>query len=738
MERKSNHSKLFYQYLLSYVLMLAIPLIILSVFMGGYVLDILKEEIRVNNMNTLQNAKNIVEAQLQHVTSTEHKVYLNNMLEGFLLEDETVTAINTKQKLEAYRQMNPFLVDIAYYQEDDDYIIAASSSCLKEKFWNTMYVYENWDYEGFLKDLDTNAELFFKESQQVYVKRINFKRIVTLVIPLEANGKRCVILLMDEDFFTNVMPQPDMQKEASAILDENGHVLISKGKGGLIGAENTKVLKTNKNTDIVTIDGEQYLRSYVHSENYHWTYESLVLISSIEEKAVYVRLLMFFICFLTCVVGAIGIIYFMKQNYIPLQKLEITSNEILKNEENRNEIDHIKTVLDYLSRQNQRLEAEEESRKNTLKERFISRWMSGHYENSEQIREQAAKVGIELYREFYQVAVLHIYKGKSVEGQKIEEIILQAVPDCVDMFVRVQAEAKNIFFVAGYDGDGREAVEKYFLECVDLLQNEIKLKGWLALGNPFHDDVRLKDSYKEALKALEYSIILDDRKIIRYEEIGSWNGNVMLDIQPGWLENYVRNRDVEGLENFLNASLAEMKSKKTDIRQIRMLCNEFIYALQKTIADANRDYFIEGPLFDNITGILEYDTVCELMEIIRLIACDIIEHLEEQSVNTIKEKLLVYIAENCFSADFSTTAMAEEFQMSLSYLSRYFKKHIGKNLLDYVTELKIDRAKELLLYEDRPIKEVAEEVGYYSVNSFNRRFKQVSGYTPGEWRMQKK
>lgn len=738
MGKKSKHSKLFYQYLLSYVLLLSIPLIILSAFVNGYVLDVLKGEIHENNMNTLQNAKNTVEAQLQYVTSMEHKVYLNNMLEGFLLKDETMTAINAKKKLQEYCQMNPFLVDVAYYQEDDAYIIAASSSCFKEEFWNTMYFFENWDYEGFQIDLDTNAGAFFKEAQQVYVKKKSYQRIVTLVIPLEATGKRCAILLMNEDFFTNVMPQPDILKEVSAIVDENGYVLVSKGAGSLIDAAHTKMSETSKNADIVTIDGEKYLRSSVYSENYQWTYESLVLLSTIEKEAVYVRLLMILICVVTVAVGTIGIIYFMKWNYAPLYKLEIASNEILKNEENRSEIDHVKTVLDYLNRQNQRLQVEEENRKNALKERFISKWMSGYYADSEQISEQAARAGVNVHREIYQSAVLYICRGKLEQRQKIEEILLNSIPDSVDIYVRVQVETEKMFIVAGYDEDRREAVEKYFSECVDLVQNQMKLNGWLALGNPVREDIRLKDSYKEALKTLEYRIILDDSRIIRYEEIESWNGNGMLDIQPGRLEGYVRKRDTEGLENFLKDSLDEIKSRKIDIRQIHMLCNEFIYALERTIADVNRDYFIEDPLYDNITGILEYDMVCELMELIRLIACDIIQHLEEQSDKTIKEKLLTYIAENCFSVDFSTTAMAEKFNMSLPYLSRCFKSYIGKNLSDYVTELKIGRAKELLLYEDKPIKDVAEEIGYCSVNSFNRRFKQVSGYTPGEWRMQKK
>ena len=44
---------------------------------------------------------------------------------------------------------------------------------------------------------------------------------------------------------------------------------------------------------------------------------------------------------------------------------------------------------------------------------------------------------------------------------------------------------------------------------------------------------------------------------------------------------------VQGLEDFLNASITEMKNKKIGIRQIYVHCNEFIYALKKTIEDLN-------------------------------------------------------------------------------------------------------------------------------------------------------
>ncbi len=233
--------------MVSYVLILLIPLIGLSVFVRGYLFRVLEEEIRKNSSNNLQNAKNIMETQLEHLTSTEQKMYLNKMLQGFSLQNETLTAIDTKDQLKAYCLLTPFLSDAVYYQEEDDYMVAASSSCLKEDFWNTMYSFENWDYESFRKDLEANTEAFFIPAQSVYVKKTSWQRIVTLVVPLDTAGKRCVMLLMNEDFFANILPRPNMQEEVSAILDENGQVLVCVGAGSLLDAVSGKMSQADQN-----------------------------------------------------------------------------------------------------------------------------------------------------------------------------------------------------------------------------------------------------------------------------------------------------------------------------------------------------------------------------------------------------------------------------------------------------------------------------------------------------------
>ena len=96
-----------------------------------------------------------------------------------------------------------------------------------------------------------------------------------------------------------------------------------------------------------------------------------------------------------------------------------------------------------------------------------------------------------------------------------------------------------------------------------------------------------------------------------------------------------------------------------------------------------------------------------------------------------------YIQEQFDNPMFSLQTMAEHFSMSTSSLSGYFKKQSGSLLTDYVTELRIGKAKRLLRESDLSVQAVSVAVGYCSCMSFIRRFRLITGSTPGEYRLAK-
>lgn len=77
--------------------------------------------------------------------------------------------------------------------------------------------------------------------------------------------------------------------------------------------------------------------------------------------------------------------------------------------------------------------------------------------------------------------------------------------------------------------------------------------------------------------------------------------------------------------------------------------------------------------------------------------------------------------------------IAEELGISSSYLSQLFSKHGGMGFVDYLTEIRIGRAKELLEAGNLSIQEVSAAVGYQDPNYFSRLFKRVTGVSPSRY-----
>jgi AraC-like DNA-binding protein len=90
--------------------------------------------------------------------------------------------------------------------------------------------------------------------------------------------------------------------------------------------------------------------------------------------------------------------------------------------------------------------------------------------------------------------------------------------------------------------------------------------------------------------------------------------------------------------------------------------------------------------------------------------------------------------ENHYATEISLSEIADKLRVTNRYLSTYFKEKTGINFIDYLHELRIQKAKELLTETNLKIQEVTERVGYQNTNSFIRLFKKHSGLTPGEFR----
>lgn len=97
------------------------------------------------------------------------------------------------------------------------------------------------------------------------------------------------------------------------------------------------------------------------------------------------------------------------------------------------------------------------------------------------------------------------------------------------------------------------------------------------------------------------------------------------------------------------------------------------------------------------------------------------------------EVLLKFIGAN-FNSPLTLEYLAEYVHFTPEYLSRYFKKHTGKNLSVFIAETRIEKAKDMLMHSNCSIMEVAEYCGYSTRNNFEKNFKKYAGMTASAYK----
>lgn len=151
---------------------------------------------------------------------------------------------------------------------------------------------------------------------------------------------------------------------------------------------------------------------------------------------------------------------------------------------------------------------------------------------------------------------------------------------------------------------------------------------------------------------------------------------------------------------------------------------------ERQMPDAKKIFRANPETFKN-----PYRLFSEVMRVIDRIF-DVLMESDDSKRNTM-EGILNYIDRNCHK-DISLNQVGEYANMSSYYLSKIFKKETGVNFVTYLTDRKIEIAKDMLLYTDIPIINIALELSYHEPNYFSKVFKKATGLTPTEFRRENK
>lgn len=104
-----------------------------------------------------------------------------------------------------------------------------------------------------------------------------------------------------------------------------------------------------------------------------------------------------------------------------------------------------------------------------------------------------------------------------------------------------------------------------------------------------------------------------------------------------------------------------------------------------------------------------------------------------QAPSDLIEQVIAYVEQH-YAEDIGIRQLADRLNVSANYLSSHFHRKTGVMFLKYVTRLRMDKAKELLLHTNLQIKQIAEQVGYYSTRHFTKLFTETFDSYPSDYR----
>ena len=436
----------------------------------------------------------------------------------------------------------------------------------------------------------------------------------------------------------------------------------------------------------------------------------------------------------------------------------ITKNALIERiSEIRSRYEHEKTQKEYYEKFQREMQAYE---KNSSRD-FFETLVCGSMDMME-VYKKAEKLGLDIVAEAYNILIFTMNSEEDFSGQKEgysewEAESLEMLEDFFSDNTSAMLFRCNIFSYGVLIKGQKESIEKTTKEYVEKIQGilnrkESKREWFLAVGQSVERLSQIKKSYHTASRAFSQRYLYGEN-ILYYDEME------LMEHRSGQADThdnaYLKKVDVNALnpailQKFLSNGLQE---------EIENFVKDYFYAIGQEPMESLvfRNYVILNVRFSVITflkglgcdteGMEPENTEEVLAESGKNIESAIayaekmisqaIEIRDQNSGNknrSILKTAVDFIDEHYMDEDISLNTAANVANVSSNHFSALFSQNMGQTFIEYLTSLRMNKAKELLRCTGMRSSEIAGEIGYKDAHYFSYLFKKTQGMTPSDYR----
>lgn len=385
-----------------------------------------------------------------------------------------------------------------------------------------------------------------------------------------------------------------------------------------------------------------------------------------------------------------------------------------------------------------------------MQARFINSIVKGEINELSNILEKSKELNVDLSGDEYQVIIIDIddfllitenlsNKEKDQLKMLIGNIAAEILKNDTNSTVCL-SEYDYLLSVINVKDSNRYYLNKIYEEIKDCVKKQQGLTVTIGISNVYQNVNDIPKAYNEALFTLRNKIFKGKDKIINIMDVE--NTQLISTTNYTFKEekeiiNYLKIMETDKLNQIFDEMYQDFIISHTDHEEIKKICLRLITVAMSQLDEmgAYQEKY-NGKAFNPYIEIEKYETLEDIKVWMKNIFGTFIEGIQSSKndkFNGIVKVAIQYMDEHYYE-DIGVEHIAAITYVTPNYFSRVFKKETGKSFTEWLNNVRVDKAKNLLKDLKFRVYEIADKVGYNDYKIFTHNFKKYAGCTPKEYR----
>lgn len=743
-----RRGSVFYKYLLSYLVIMLIP-VVMSVFVFAGARAVLMEEAARANDLLLKQMQSQLDMVLADVGRLSYMVTSNDRLEGLMQEGPPLDghdyylAYLASNDFQTYRVASNDALDFYVYLPGLDMVICPEGYFSSRNYHVAQMSRLGYSYAEWMERLRrvTRQSSYMPSRMETDTNAVI--DTIAVVAPLPAAkptgiSRGWLVVHLEERVFRDAFRNTAWtDRSLLAVYHRTQGIVVDSGT-----AVPPEVLESAAQGE-VRIGGVPYVCIRRKSEAAGLEYVSLV---PTDLYAVSFRRLTRYtaIAFAACLLVGIAVLYwFTVLRYRPVRGLlSILAPMAALPRRGADEFDQIGASIRLTLDEDRHLREEADRSKPVLAGRLLRELLMGQCPEDGEAARELARLGVSLPpgRAVLALAEVDGQPGDPVARERAEQAVCERAAEAGAFVVRGLDGAVGLLLGAPGDGDGglRDLAARAKADAEG--RHPVHVAVGMSGAHPREEG--LKILYDEARAALGFWLVRGSDQPIAFRDLPPSSRSYDYPIEEETrLINSIRAGDSAGATAILDGIYARnLGQTPLSIEMARCLMFDLISTMVKAVDsimthDNDPAFWSRLRPVARLTACRSFERLREEMGDIERSVCEHVIRSRTRRNDRLREEILAFIHAGYRDKNLCPEAIAAHLRRNAAYLSRFFRGQMSMGVSSYIKRHRVAEARALLADGGLTLGEIADRVGFAGSDALIRAFREVEGVTPGRFRV---